>query len=86
MFEKILNLDKNLSITKLPGSLFTQYFLGKLDVKVFCPIDIPDTKGFIENEPVMCLFNVSNFFLFLNIDVTTVKFLSHLDGQTSGVM
>ena len=47
---------------------------------------MPETKGLIENDPVMCLVIESNFFLFLTIALTTDKRLSHKDGVVIAIV
>ena len=86
MFEKILNIGKNFNKTKLLGNLFTQKLLGRLDVNVFWFKKLPKINGFIENDPVKCLFMVISFFLFLCIATITDKYLSQTNGLIIGTV
>ena len=82
----MLYLYKNFNKIKLPGNLFIQKFCGKLDENIFWFKYIPNVNGFIENEPVTCLFKLTSFFLFLIMETTTDKYLSHKNGLNSGIV
>jgi hypothetical protein len=69
----------------LPGSLSNQKFWGKFEAKSLWFINIPDIKGFTENDPDICLFIVKIFFLFLKNDIATNNFLSQVRGYLHGI-
>jgi len=66
--------------------LLAQKFCGKFEENTYWPTNIPEIKGLVENDPVMCLVTESNFFLFLNIALTTDKRLSHNDGVVTATV
>jgi hypothetical protein len=84
IFEKILNLGKNLIKTKLPGKLLGQYFLGRVDENNFWFRKIPCTKGLTEIDPDKCVATSKFFFLTLIIEDATTNDLSHKIGFIIG--
>jgi hypothetical protein len=57
-----------------------------VETNVFWFKNIPNTIGLIENDPDICLFRLTIFFLLRIIETTTDKYLSHVKGLNAEVI
>lgn len=62
IFEIILYLDKYIKLTKTPGRLLCQYFLGNSVENVIWPIFSPQIYGVVVKDPVVYFRTPSSFF------------------------